>query len=223
MGMFCPQPSQMPNWPSRIRSKAYSMRVSSRLSTSANCELISSWTESSAASTTSPEVCAEFLEQTQVAGQSLAQRVASLDEDLAHVQDRVFAAHWVTSLSDPGRAEGLPPFRVAVPNPLLKRIVCSGLVSPAEALGPRLASNQNIVRKPTAVGRNLRDIPSADRRDTWPENPFPPPPSCEAGAALGPAPLSDNRQNRQRYTAVFRQSIAVRLGGPPGVLTFLPA
>ena len=58
MGMLVPQPSQMPNWPSRIRSKAYSMRASSRLSTSASCELISSWTESSAASTMSPEVCA---------------------------------------------------------------------------------------------------------------------------------------------------------------------
>ncbi len=57
MGMLVPQPSQMPKCPSRIRSKAYSMRLSSRLSTSANCELISSWTESRATSTMSPEVC----------------------------------------------------------------------------------------------------------------------------------------------------------------------
>ena len=58
MGMFTPQASQMPKCPLRMASRAYSMRINSRLSTSASCELISSWTESRAASTISPDDCA---------------------------------------------------------------------------------------------------------------------------------------------------------------------
>ena len=53
---------------------------------------------------------AKFLEQAQVAGQGLAQCVASLDENLAHVQNRVFAAHrGVTSVSDLAALKVCPP------------------------------------------------------------------------------------------------------------------
>jgi len=63
-----------------MRSKAFSTLANSRLSTSASCELISSWAESSAASTrVAGGLSAEFFEQAQVPGQGLAERIAPLD------------------------------------------------------------------------------------------------------------------------------------------------
>ena len=62
-----------------MRSRAFSIRDNSRLSTSANWELISSWTGIKAASTTSPTgLSPQFLKQTQVAGQGPAKRIAAL-------------------------------------------------------------------------------------------------------------------------------------------------
>jgi len=53
----------------------------------------------------------ELLERAQVAGQDATQRIASLDQDFAEIQDRIFADITFTLVSDPGCAEGTPPFR----------------------------------------------------------------------------------------------------------------
>ena len=76
--------------------------ANSRLSTSASCELISSWAESRATSTTSPAL-AELVEQAEIAGQSLAQCVASHHQELSHLRNSVFACHASPYPSDVGR------------------------------------------------------------------------------------------------------------------------
>ena len=111
------------------------MRVSSRLSTSANWELISSWTESRAASTMSPEVCARSsfsrLKSPASALRNASRRLMSIWRMLRIASLRLIG---VTLASDTGRAEGLPPSELAVEPP--SRLLDRGFDPYASGDGP---------------------------------------------------------------------------------------
>ena len=107
------------------------MRVNSRLSTSANCELISSWTESRAASTMSPEVWA-LSSLSRLKSPARALRNASRRFMRSWRMDRIASLRLIgfTLASASGRAEGWPPFRAAVAELHLYVVtVCSGLAT----------------------------------------------------------------------------------------------